>query len=121
MSHFVNSRKSLIALAIAVALVAIVVPTCRMVGCSMENGYMGFMHAGSELGLFGSCGGEYTSTAGPEGVIPPGGQSLLLSLFAALAAVAVVFMPQLVSRPVYLVEATLPPPPEDPLGARFRV
>jgi hypothetical protein len=119
--RFFNSRKTMIALAVAVALVAIVVPMCRMVGCSMETGYMGFMHSGSAPGLFGDCGGEYTSTFGPAGIVPPGGQSLLLTLVAALGVAAFVFSPQRVVGHVSDVYAMPPPPPEDPRGERFRV
>ena len=121
MIRFFNNRKPMIALAVAVALLAIVVPACRMVGCSMEAGYMGFMHSGSALGFFGDCGGEYTSTFGPAGIVPPGGQSLLLTLVAALGVAAFVFSPQLVVGRASSVLSMPPPPPEDPLGERFRV
>jgi len=120
--RFLNSRKILIAVAVMVALVAIVVPTCRMVGCSMDAGYMGFMHSDSTAGIFGSCGGEYSTSFGPDGVIPTAMQSLLLSLIGAVALIATLYAPTLVSRPVYLVDSSPPPPPpEDPLGARFTV
>lgn len=105
-----------------IALVAIVVPTCRMVGCSTEMGYTGFMHAGTTAGFFGTCGGEYSTTSGPEGIIPTVVQSILLSLIGAVALVAKLATPQFVSRPVWLVDASPPPaPPEDPRGERFRV
>ncbi|PKQ15768.1 MAG: hypothetical protein CVT67_07890 [Actinobacteria bacterium HGW-Actinobacteria-7] len=121
MSHFLNIRKPLIVLAITVALLAIVVPTCRMVGCSMENGYMGFMHSGSAPGLFSTCDGEYLSTAGPAGIVPAGSSSLLLMIAGALAVVVVRLTPQVVSRLALVADATPPPPPEDPLGQRIRV
>ena len=50
MYRLLDNRKSLIAIAIVVAFVTVVVPTCRMVGCQMEMGYMGFMHPGDTVG-----------------------------------------------------------------------
>jgi len=121
MAHLRNNRKALIAFAIIIAFVAIVVPTCRMVGCQMEMGYMPFMPAGQAFALFSDCGGVWSVSDVPVGVVPVGLETLVLALFAALAAGLVLFQPQLVARPVRIVDATPPPPPEDPLGVRFRV
>ena len=95
---------------------------CRMVGCQMQMGsYMGFMHAGDTAGLFSDCGGAWTLSDTPTGVVPSGLQTLLLSLFAFIAAALVLLQPQMVARPVRIVDAAPPPPPESPLGVRFRV
>ena len=121
MSTFINSRKTTIALVIAVALIAIVVPTCRMVGCSMDGGYMGFLNMADEFGMLGTCGGEYQTSTGPESVVPAGLQALLLSLVAAIAAVALVLAPRVETARVVVADSAPPPPPEDPRGERFRV
>jgi hypothetical protein len=124
MYRLLNNRKALIAVAIAVAFVAVVIPTCRMVGCSMDMGSMGamsMMNMGAGLGMSSTCDGEYLTTSTPLAVVPLGAESLVLTLLAAVMAAVVLFSPQMVSRPVLIVDAAPPPPPEDPLGARFRV
>jgi hypothetical protein len=121
-SRFLDNRKALIALAVAIAFVAVAVPTCRMIGCSMEMGYMGFMHPDSAFGFFQDCGGAYTVNSAPSAIVPAGSQSILTLLSGALAAIAVVaFAPFVISRPSLIVDATAPPPPEEPRGERFRV
>lgn len=124
MFRLLDNRKALIAVAIAVAFVAVVIPTCRMVGCSMDMGSMGamsMMNMGSGLGLSSTCDGEYTTTSSPLAVVPLGAESLVLALLAAVTAAVLLFSPQMVARPVLIVDAAPPPPPEDPLGVRFRV
>lgn len=121
-----DSRKALIALTIVVAFVAIVIPTCRMIGCSMDMAKMGVMdamhHMGSGFILTSSCDGEWSTTTSPFAVVPPGLETFLISLFAAALAAITFFSPQMASRLVHIVDA-IPPPllPQDPLGARFRV
>jgi len=122
MNQLRNNRKALIAAAIIIAFVAVVVPTCRMVGCEMlMGGYMPFMHTGDAFGVFSDCGGAWSVTDAPVGVVPVGLETLVLALLAAFVAGLVLFQPQLVARPVRIVDAAPPPPPEDPLGVRFRV
>lgn len=122
MRALANNRKALIAFVIAVAFVTLVVPTCRMVGCSMEmGGTMGFMnHTMGEV-ISGTCGGEYVTTTGPLSIVPVGSETLLLSLLAALVAGVVLFAPRVDLQPVRFVDRAPPPPPEDPRGERFRV
>jgi hypothetical protein len=122
----VDSRKALIALTVAVAFVAIVIPTCRMIGCSMDMATMGAMdamhHVGSGVILSSSCDGEWSTTTSPFAVVPPGLETFLIALFAAVLATVALFSPQVVSRPVHIADAMPPPPlPQDPLGVRFRV
>ncbi len=121
MHRLLDNRKALIAIAIVIAFVAVVVPTCRMVGCQMEMGYMGFMHPGDTAGLFSDCGGTWSLSDVPEGIVPASINTLVLALFAAIAAVVALVRPQMVARPVLIVDATPHPPPEEPLGVRFRV
>lgn len=126
MYRLLDNRKALIALAIAIAFLAVAIPTCRMVGCSMESGSMAsmdMMHMGSgaELGFFSTCGGEYSTTEGPLAIVPLGADVLVLAFAAACVAAGALASPMTVSRPVLVADATPPPPPEDPLGVRFRV
>jgi hypothetical protein len=111
-------RKTAVALAIVIALVAIVVPTCRMVGCSME---MGFMSSGMGLGFLPNCGGTYVMSGAPAAVLPAGADSLTLALVAAVVAAIALFRPRVATRLVRIIDAAPPPPPEDPRGERFRV
>jgi hypothetical protein len=123
MIRLLNSRKTLAALAIIIALVAIVVPTCRMVGCEMQTGgRMGFMHYGDALGFFSNCGGSWSNSATPVGVVPPSPQALLLLvLMAAIGSMMLLRRPQVLVHAVRIVDADPPPPPEDPRGERLRV
>jgi len=124
MYRLLDNRKALIAVAIAIAFVAVVIPTCRMVGCSMDMGSMGSMgmvHMGTGLGMSPSCDGELSTTQGPLAVVPLGAEVLVLVLMAALTVGTMFFSPHTVSRLVLVPDATPPPPPEDPLGERFRV
>lgn len=122
MLRIIDNRKALIALTIIVAFVAVVVPTCRMIGCSMEmTGYMGFMHGGADLGFFSDCGGTWTTSTTPIGIVPAAIESLLLALVALVAAVAARFSPTLAVSRVRVVYATPPPPPQDPRGERLRI
>jgi len=121
MNHLLNSRKTIIALAIVVAFVAVVVPTCQMVGCSMDMGYMPFMHGQADFNISSMCGGEWVASQAPSGIVPAGADSLVLALVSAVVAAVLMLRPQLASRPVRIEEFTPPPPPEEPRGERFRV
>lgn len=124
MYRLANNRKALIALTVAIAFVAVVVPTCRMVGCSMEMGSSaGMMHnLGSAPLMSSTCGGEYTTTDGSVlGVIPLGIDALILALFATLLAARALFATAMQSRSLAVEYATPPPPPETPLGVRLRL
>ena len=93
MYRLANSRKALIAIMVAVAFVSVVVPTCRMVGCSMDMGAAGMTHhIGSAPSMSSTCGGEYSTTDGsPLGVIPVGIETLILALFATLLGARALF------------------------------
>ncbi len=108
-------------LVVVLAIVAIAVPTCRMINCEMDMSKgMPFMPRG--LGIYNpACGGEWLTTTGPKGVVPGGAESLLLSFAVAVVMAVVLFAPQLSARPVFAFSAQPPPPPEDPRGERFRV
>jgi len=116
-----NIHRVALPLVIAMAIVAIAIPTCRMINCDMDMGKgMPFMPRG--LGIFNpACAGEWVTSTGPSAIVPSGVQSLLLTLIAAVVAVVALFAPQFTARPVFAFSAQPPPPPESPRGERFRV
>jgi hypothetical protein len=115
-----NNRRVAMALVVMMAVVAIAIPTCTMIGCDMEmNGGMPFMPSGS--GIFNSCPGEWVTNTGPLGVIPNGAENVVLALSVAIIAVAVTLAPRRTTAPVRISAADPPPPPEDPLGQRTRI
>lgn len=115
MKHALANRKALIALAIVVAFVAIVVPTCRMVGCSMGAMPFGEMEM---PGFFGACGGTFVTSGAPSAVVPAGADSLTVALVSLVLAAAVFFQPKVRAVHITMHPADPPPPPEDPLGMR---
>lgn len=132
MSRFSHNRRALLALATVVAIIAVVYPTCRMIGCSAPaTGFGGAMSMsggsgfGAPLGdlprMVKDCGGEFISSVAPIGVMPSGIESLLLALSAALVGGIVLFAPHVTMRPVLIAYAEPPPPPQDPRGERFRI
>ena len=121
MNRVRDSRGLFIALAITLALVAIVVPTCRMVGCSMSGSGMSWGAAMPGLGFFGTCGGTYVMNSTPAATVPANADSIVLAIVAAVI-VAMAFAD---IRPrAYMVrisDADPPPPPVDPLGTRLTI
>lgn len=107
---------------VAVAVVAVAIPTCQMIGCSMDmsGGMMAIStHPGPSLG--NACDGLWVTSSGPLGVAPSEFANLLLGLVAAIVAAAVLFSPRPAMRPVRLVDAHGPPPPLEPRGERVIV
>jgi hypothetical protein len=120
LSVLAHMRRLLLPIAIVVAIVAIAVPTCRMVGCDMDMGAMRFIpHNGPHFSSM--CPGQWEFSSAPTGILPTGSDPLVLG-FAALAVAAFVLVaPRRMARPLFAYAGSPPPPPEDPLGARFRV
>ena len=118
----VNMQRFMLPLAIMMAMVAVVLPTCQMVGCDMNGmGAMPFMPQG---GAYSDCPGEWVvNTSGPNGIVPSGANSLTFTLMLAILAVvgALFVAPQAALRPVAAYTGDPPPPLEDSFGARFRV
>ena len=113
-------RRFILPLAIVVAIVAIAVPTCRMVGCDMDMGAMPFVpHNGPHLSS--ACLGQWEFNSAPTGIVPGGTDSLILSFLVAIAAVVVLTSPQRTARPVLAFAGDPPIPPLAPRGERFRV
>lgn len=111
-------RSILVPLLIVVAFVAIMVPTCQMIGCT---GMMAIPRAIGGPVFHNVCPGTLVVSATPTAVVPDGASSLLLTLMAAIVVAAIIFTPRVSVRPVRIMDATPPPPPSEPLGERFRV
>lgn len=120
MNRLTDNRRMMIVLAVVVAVVAIVVPTCRMVGCSMSMGSPMSGHDGMTI-LFGDCGGELVYNTTPSAVVPSGLDSLTVALLAALLAAAALLLPQVKPRAMLITERASPPPPLDSGGMRLRL
>jgi len=117
----INMNRFLLPLAIMVAMVAIVLPTCQMVGCDMGTmGAMPFMPNG---GAYSDCPGQWViGSSSAPGIVPGGMDSLAFAfLVALLAVVAVLLAPKASFRTVAVYTGDPPPPLEDSFGARFRV
>ena len=115
-----NNRRVATVLVIVMAVIAIAIPTCTMVGCDMGmSGGMPFMPSGT--GIYNSCPGEWVTSTGPSGVLPSGTDNLVLALSAALLVAAVVLAPRATTAEIVSRVAEPPPPPEDPLGQRTRI
>ncbi len=121
MKHLVDNRKALLVIATIVAFVAIVVPSCRMVGCSMEMG--GAMPFPGQVGagFFGDCGGTIAANGTPVAIVPSGADALVLALVGMVLAAVALFARQPSVEPVRVWREDPPPPPEEPRGERFRV
>jgi hypothetical protein len=105
------------AMVIIIAMVAVLLPLCMMVGCDMSASQM---LGSSTLGFSNACVSTITSNA--QAAIAPGNmQTLILTLVAALGVVFVLTAPQSSMRLVRAVAEDPPAPPEDPRGARFLV
>lgn len=114
-----NNRSVYIALLVMVAFVAIVVPTCRMVGCSM-TGAMAWKTLDTPS-LFGDCGGTYVTSTTPAAVVPPGAETLVLVAVAMVLASAGLFTAEAHAQRLVPVQASPPPPALDPRGMRLRI
>jgi len=118
-----NMNKFALTLAIMMALVAVALPTCQMVGCDMGLMPMGAMPFMPQGGAYSDCPGEWVvNSSGTTGIIPSGIDSMTLTLLAGIVALAAFALaPKLQVSHVRDYRVEPPPPPEDPLGMRFRV
>jgi len=114
-------RRFLLPLAIVVAIVAVAIPTCRMVGCDMgDMGAMSFIPFGGAHAS-SMCPGQWEFSSSPTGIVPSGSDPLVLGFLAALVAAFVLVVPQRSGRPTLAYVGDPPPPSQDPRGVRFRV
>jgi hypothetical protein len=111
-----------LALVVAIAVIAVAIPACQMIGCDMSM-TGGMMRISTIPGptFSDACAGTWVSNPSQPGVPPTQSITALLSLFAAIAAAIVLFSPRVEFRPVRLVDANGPPDPLDPRGERFTV
>lgn len=110
----------MIAMAALVAFVAIVIPTCQMVGCSMSGGAMSWGNM-SMPGIFGTCGGTYVVNQAPPAVIPPNAMTLVLALVAMLLLVPSLLTPRVHVQLISAHDSDPPPDPLDPRGESLRI
>ena len=116
-------RQALLPLVVIVAIAAIAVPACQMVGCNMPTGsmMMRFVHHGP-LGVFtGQCPGEFVTHQGPLALAPSGSDTFLLSFVAAAIGAAVLLFGDNRPRALRVLAALAPRPPNDPLQGRLRI
>jgi len=109
-------RKLSLTMIIIVGLIAVAVPVCQMVGCSMSPGGMPFSPGAAFRSV---CDGTLMMSTTPAGTLPPSSESLLLTIAAAIVAMVVLVVPPYQTSYVLLVAEDPPAPPEDPRGERL--
>jgi hypothetical protein len=117
-----DRSKMLIAVMVTIALLAVAIPTCQMIGCTMMCG--GMMRISTLPGpwIGAACGGTWVGGGSQAATVPNGSFSALIALLAALgAAVLLMFSPNRAARLLFVAEANAPPPPLDPRGERHRL
>ena len=114
-----DNRKMMLNVMLVVALIAVAIPACEMIGCDMSMpGMMGIAtHSGTTFGH--PCDGAWVVSSSIVGVLPAEFFIILLALIAALVASMMAFSPRVEFQMARLVEANGPPPPLDPRGERF--
>jgi len=118
-----DKSRMMLALAVAFAIVFVAIPTCQMIGCSMDMS-TGMMRISTIPGphLGEACDGLWVTTSGSQLGMPPTEFLLaLLTLAVAIAAATSLFAPRVRMSAVRVADANAPPPPLDPRGARFIV
>ena len=116
MTAGLNMRKLSLTMVLIVGLIAVAIPVCQMIGCTMSSGMMPF----SSMPMFGgACDGTTMTNTAPVGTLPPNAQSMILALAALLGAAIMVLSPPAVSSRMLVVAEDPPDPPEDPRGVRL--
>ena len=116
-----RTRTVVLSAMIVIALAAVAIPTCQMVGCdmAMDGMLMPFStHSGPSFD--GPCTGSWISNAGQVGIVPSNAFSALVAMLGALFLAALMFFASSAARPLSVVEANAPPGPLDPRGERLR-
>lgn len=110
-------RGMLLPLIVVFAVVAVIVPTCQMVGCTAPMRFMPLVTTGLSISGPSDCGGTLVFGKTPIAVVPGGADSLLLTLSTALAVgVAALVVPRVELAPARVRRIEPPPPPEDSSG-----
>lgn len=117
-----DTSKTMIAVMVAIAVLAVAIPTCQMVGCNMTM-CGGMMRISTLPGPSAGapCGGIWVSGANQLGTLPNSFFSALIALIAALGMAVLTWVPTRTARLLFVAEANAPPPPLDPRGERFRL
>ena len=115
-----DNRRMMLAVMLVIAVIAVAIPTCEMIGCNMGM-CGGMMHISAILGptFSNACGGTWLTSGSVAGIMPAEFLTLILALIAAMAASLMAFSPRVEFQMARLVEANAPPPPLDPRGERF--
>jgi len=103
-------------MAIVVAMIAIALPLCQALVCDMG---MGSSSSFMGTGFSKACDLGTMTTTAPAGVVPPGSQSLLLSLAMLVVMALITVFPPRQLRLLRVVAEDPPAPPEDPRGVRL--
>ncbi|MBU4555646.1 MAG: hypothetical protein KJ747_02100 [Actinobacteria bacterium] len=117
MPTLANIRRLSAAMTIIIAMVAVLLPLCMMVGCGM--GFSEMMDAPA-FGVGVACVNAMGNVA--QVALAAGNpQSLILLMVAVLGAAVVLFAPLLTLRQSYAAAEFPPDAPRDPLGVRLIV
>lgn len=116
-----NIRNVALPLVMAIIVVAVVFPTCQMVGCSMPGGAMPFFGHVTGTALSSPCGGTYVTNDNPLGIVPSTTDALTLALAVAVIGFMAFALPPRRDEPV-CVEVIEPPPlPDVTDGTNLRI
>ena len=117
-----DNRKAMLAVMLVIAVIAVAIPTCEMLGCNMDMSG-GMMRITTIPGptLGNVCGGIWVTSNSVAGVMPAELLNLLLLLIAAFAFALMAFSPRVEFRLARVSDANAPPPPFEPRGERFIV
>jgi hypothetical protein len=120
MSVRFDIRKSMLTLAIIVAIIAVAFPVCQMVSCGMSGSATGGM-SGFGSSLSDKCDLPMMGSTAPAGVVPPSAEALILALGLLVLALAGAVLPSSKSRLLVPVAVFADSSPPDPLGVRLRL
>lgn len=123
MSRKTQSRRAIVVVAVVLVLVAVAMPTARIIGCSMVPGSgAATSWRGSDLlGFYADCGAELSVAAALVTGLPSGAG--LLAVAGAAMMIAAAVMESTKPRFVVIRAYSSDPPPErdDPLGSRLSI
>jgi hypothetical protein len=116
-----NNSKMLLTVTLAVAVLAVAIPTCQMIGCDMSAMCGTMMRISPAFGLHmdAPCGGVWVTSSSQAGIVPTNFLTLILALMVAFGLAALFFSPKRDARPLFVMQANAPPPPLEPRGERY--
>lgn len=116
-----DSHKVMISTMLVIALVAVALPLCAMIGCDMAMGNMVTSSPYGGPAISAVCQGVWAASTAQISLLPTNFFAALVAMVAVLGLAGFVLPMLSVSRPVYVFGANAPPAPIAPLGERFRV